>query len=1499
MRKLLHILRKTAIITLIALLVLMLGLFFIIQIPAVQTFAVQQVTNSIQKQLPKSTVSVGAVHFSFFNKLVISDIYASDIHGDTLLYVKYAAVRLSYYSPSTKRLSLSSVNLYDGVFNIYDGPKTNNINEILHEIPKSQALPDTVEKKGQGLRLLVRDVALSNFRFTYRNLRNPTLDPHPEVVDFKDLALSKINVDIRNLKTQNDTIFFKIKSLNFSEKSGYHVRNLSAENVYICAKQVMLRKLIIDDEHSYLTLNHYSMSFDSRHDLGQYPFKVIMDADINNSAFCFSTVNHYAKGFNVEKLNVCVHGRVTGTVNQLSSSLLSIVKEKGSTQILTSFKMSGLPEIDQTGLSLQIQRLNTNADDLAEILSAFLGNNYSASTDKLICQLGKIYFKGTFDGLYNDFVAYGAVETAIGAATVDMLFHRAPQRGYIAEGDAVLQDFNIGKFLDMPLLGKLNANTEAVLTFNPSNNESFIFKLTGEIPSIDFNRYTYSNVNVNGQFSDRSFGGKVIVNDQNLKMDFNGYVVYNQGKDTSLVLQHNYKADIQYANLTALNFNTRDSISEIKTQLIANYQYHKDFDGGTGKIETKNTNYRDKDAVHNIGNISLLFSRGNNGYRTQLYSKFADAEYEGPLPLSRFFHDFCYISHLKLLPLLGDSARHSINRTSDYNFTLQVKDINGLAHIAKHGLQIENQTKVNINLTPANQLFLNLESPGMALHQQRLTGVKIEAQGNDEQLATTINIKNALLAGLDIDNINTAINVAPNYIDTEIIYDHKSKPVNKGRLHFNTSFAENLPERFPVINLALQSSELTLNDTTWQVAPAQITIDGTTIDFNQAALSNANQQIALQGTLSSEKSDTLSLYFTNFNLAGINPISRKQGYVLQGVLSGRAQVTDVYNIPMFYVNADAKEVKVNNRPLDNITIRSRWDNESQLLRLQAEIKEENTLRMLMRGRYNPTKDTLNVSTQFTQFPIAHVEPLLRGVLSNVGGFLSGEVQTRGSLKAPLLYGNNVVLDDLKLTVDYLNTYYTLTAPVDITPTLIRVQDAAIFDAAGGKGTVNGTFRHQGFRGIKYNLNISANNLLCMNTTIKHNELFYGRAYATGQVRITGDESKIHFDITASTEPNTICSIPISNQAQAKESNILVFKEPKTDDNERRVSRIAPKSGQHMTVDINLTVTPNADIQIIFDEKAGDIIKGNGNGNIRLSLDPSIDKFDLFGNYAIEQGNYLFTLQNIISKHFTIEQGSHISFNGDINRTTLDITAAYRAKASLSTLLSDTSDMGNMRRNIDCRIHITGNLFSPDLKYKVEVQNIDAGTRAQVEAAMNSDEKMTRQFISLLTLGSFMPEDQSGISNINLSASASEILSNQLSNILTQLNVPLDLGFIYNTTANGNNAWDVAVSTQLFNNRLIINGAFGNAKTYNADFTSDIDIELKFDKQGRFRGKAFTHSADQFTNHIDNSQRSGVGFIFQEDFNSFNELFNRWFGRKKKTEAAVKKEEEEKEESEEK
>ena len=38
-----------------------------------------------------------------------------------------------------------------------------------------------------------------------------------------------------------------------------------------------------------------------------------------------------------------------------------------------------------------------------------------------------------------------------------------------------------------------------------------------------------------------------------------------------------------------------------------------------------------------------------------------------------------------------------------------------------------------------------------------------------------------------------------------------------------------------------------------------------------------------------------------------------------------------------------------------------------------------------------------------------------------------------------------------------------------------------------------------------------------------------------------------------------------------------------------------------TMNFLLEATPDAEIQIIFDEKIGDVIKGRGNGNIQMTI----------------------------------------------------------------------------------------------------------------------------------------------------------------------------------------------------------------------------------------------------------------------------------------------------------
>jgi flavorubredoxin len=147
----------------------------------------------------------------------------------------------------------------------------------------------------------------------------------------------------------------------------------------------------------------------------------------------------------------------------------------------------------------------------------------------------------------------------------------------------------------------------------------------------------------------------------------------------------------------------------------------------------------------------------------------------------------------------------------------------------------------------------------------------------------------------------------------------------------------------------------------------------------------------------------------------------------------------------------------------------------------------------------------------------------------------------------------------------------------------------------------------------------------------------------------------------------------------------------------------------------------------------------------------------------------------------------------------------------------------------------------------------------------------------------------------LYSNVTEAMANQLSNILHKLDIPLDLGLNYQPSDKGTDIFDVAVSTQLFNNRVVVNGNIGNKEYSNGntqnDVVGDLDIEIKLDRAGAFRLNLFSHSADQYTNYLDNSQRNGVGLMFQTEFNNLGQFFRNIFANKEKRQEARRAEEE--------
>jgi hypothetical protein len=315
---------------------------------------------------------------------------------------------------------------------------------------------------------------------------------------------------------------------------------------------------------------------------------------------------------------------------------------------------------------------------------------------------------------------------------------------------------------------------------------------------------------------------------------------------------------------------------------------------------------------------------------------------------------------------------------------------------------------------------------------------------------------------------------------------------------------------------------------------------------------------------------------------------------------------------------------------------------------------------------------------------------------------------------------------------------------------------------------------------------------------------------------------------------------------------------------------------------------NTEAFVEIDKSVGNVLSGRGNG--RISLEASEDIFNINGDYTIDSGNYKFVAIGLVSRDFLIQQGSSIRFGGDIMNSTLDINAIYRTKTSLSTLISDTTSVAN-RRVVDCGISITDKLSNPQLSFSIEIPDLDPTIKSRVESALSTEDKVQKQFLALILSNNFLPDEQSGIVN-NTSAlytNVTEMMANQINNIFQKLNIHLDLGLKYQPNERGNDIFDVAVSTQLFNNRVVVNGNIGN-KQYSSgntqnDVVGDIDIEIKLDRSGSFRLNLFSHSADQYTNYLDNSQRNGVGVTYQTEFNSFKQFFKNMFSSRQKRQNA--------------
>ncbi|HYI76447.1 MAG TPA: translocation/assembly module TamB domain-containing protein, partial [Chryseolinea sp.] len=792
------------------------------------------------------------------------------------------------------------------------------------------------------------------------------------------------------------------------------------------------------------------------------------------------------------------------------------------------------------------------------------------------------------------------------------------------------------------------------------------FQLNGKVHSLGLKGYDYKNINTNARLASERINGFVEIDDPNLQFSGNGFVDLREGKSIIQI-----QASLDTAYLHNLNL-TQDKIF-LKTDIVADIK-GLSLDSLTGTADLRNFRIDYNDKSLSLENISLNSQHRLDNRRLLLETSLADFEITGDYYFSDFYTDVQMLSNEIALNIENDAGKTAyyyenktyVPKKYQADIKIRVKDIKPLASLLGLNFSLSPDVAIDGSFTSGrtaifqafttfdslqyeNTLFVNSEFDLTASKISDSTSVLAMASFNSQNQSIGPNIKTKnLLAegiwnrshiefGLDADQVDQSNNVRIN-----------------GAVDFMTDSTR----------ITLAPSALKLLEREWNFKQGNfIKVRNSGWRFNQLALVNGEQSIALNGLISENPSHLLTLDVNALNLSLLNALTDKK---FTGTMNAQLKMSNYYGDPSLENNINIKELNVNEFLIGDITGKNEWDTAQNKFDINLFIDRSQERILDLVGNYTPSRkeSPLDITANLKNANLKIVEPFIDDILSEIEGTISGEFKISGPLTAPAINGEGEVAE-AQLMINYLRTMYKFTGRVGLTPGSIYFKEIELTDTYRNKGKLDCTITHRNYGSMAITLDANFRNFQVLNTTIKDNNLFYGQAFATGDVNFAGPLSNLRITSNARTEKNTRVYIPIGGLSSVDRKDFITFVNFTDTTFIKKVEKSVEKKKINLTgltFDLNLDVTPDAYCEIIFDLKSGDIIRGRGNGDLKLQIDTK-GEFNMFGPVEFTEGWYNFTLYDIINKEFEIQKGSRITWYGDPYQAVMQINATYNQLAS--------------------------------------------------------------------------------------------------------------------------------------------------------------------------------------------------------------------------------------------
>ncbi|MDE6553791.1 MAG: translocation/assembly module TamB [Muribaculaceae bacterium] len=1323
---------------------------------------------------------------------------------------------------------------------------------------------------------------------------------------FSEIAIDGLRMDLSIPVLRNDLFRFDVRNIQFDVTPGVSVRGISAQVSFFKdttlsgSDRLLVKDLKIKLPNSFLTVGDMDLAINSLTDLDAKVDGHVTPSDLSK---LWSPLEAFDSPWSVN----------------IDSSL------KGKRINLGQFRLEEL----NSGSSLSVRgnvddfnkrdSLDISLEELKADLSAKLISDATTLIPKLsdkgktvLQSLGKVSLdlQGNLQG--GDIMeARGNVSTQIGivefSASGRGLHAKRPQLKLSSDAEGL----ELGKLLSSDKVGRVSATLEADVTGLDRNAQGTV-RMRSDECEIMGNFISDLNVELNKSGDEIDLIVRAMSDEMEVNVDGSAFLA---GKDTEV------DADIDISGFNPSAFGVKGKMADCSLSgSLTVHTVGNNADNIIGEINLKDLDFERRDGRK----LSLTTLKASIDEVTS-----DDSNHEAPFARDVKI-DCDWLSARLTGKILPSTLPKELKDMIASVFPTLLPSEKGL----KHETQSVNDFVYDINIKGVSGPYVFFETPIRPLIDIPIKGTVDASRGIADITFSTPHLqqgKNKLLrdirmsmnldSSLGTARMNTGLIFPAKKGDAELVADifavrdkvtvnlginPTMESVVKGGLGLEASFSR-LPDSFShdgelAVNVDILPSVITVNDMSWMIAKGGIDYSGKRISISNFLIRHEDQFVKIDGTASESTNDVLKVKLNDIDLEYIFNILNINYVTFGGMASGEVEGSKLLTkAPAAKTKSlRVKGLSYNGAILGDGDLASDYMASEQKVGIYGVIRDPLTRerRASIDGGIWVTRDSLSFGFDANRINIGFMKPFVSAFCSDIYGAASGKCKLYGTFSDIDLTGG-LKADTLSMKLDFTNTWYHAgNDSVFLSKGMIDVAPLTLYDDEGHSAQFSGWLKHRYFHDPVFSFKLrDAKSLLCYNTNEKINPLWYGTIYGSGHAQINGEPGLIDIDMNMTTEEGSKFYYVISDAEDVEQSSFLTFTDrrkesltaAKVDSVPEYLKRFHKQTQEMETSSSNVilslkgTVTNDALVTLVMDPRAGDNITARGQGALQMDYNMASNDLRMIGTYVLDEGNYNFTLQDIIIKNFNIKKGSLIKFDGDPMKATLDIAATYRVNTNLTDLdksFSTDKELNRTNVPVDAVLLVDGPMTNPDITFDIELPSLTSDVERKVKSIVSTNDMMSRQIIYLLALNRFYtPEYTGGQSNgSEWSSMASSTISSQLSNILSQMTDKLNVSPSFRSEKGdfSDMEFDLALSSRLLNNRLLINGNFGyrDRSTSNTQFVGDFDIEYLLSKNGNLRLKAYNHFNDQNYYLRSALTTQGVGVVFRRDF-------DRLFKRKRK------------------